>query len=110
MKRAGFIKNHLHVTKFGRKQMFAAGTYPNQSRGGDSLEHLVKKNRSIQSEDIVVWYNMGVHHVVRPDDCPVMPTHYIGFKSYGFFDGNPELDLPRPDKGASCYNNSCHSK
>ena len=75
MKRAGFIKNHLHVTHFGRKQMFAAGTYPNQSRGGDSLEQSVKENRSIQNEDIVVWYNMGVHHMVRPDDCPVMPTH-----------------------------------
>lgn len=111
MKRAGFIKNHLHVTKFDRNQMFAAGTYPNQSKGGDSLEHWVKENRSIENEDIVVWYNMGVHHVVRPEDWPVMPTHYIGFelKPHGFFDGNPALDLPRPEKGASCHSNSsCH--
>ena len=40
MKRAGFIKNHLHVTKFDRDQMYASGKYPNQNKGGsDSLEH-----------------------------------------------------------------------
>ncbi len=106
MKRAGFIKNHLHVTKYDRKQLFAAGEYPNQSKGGDTLEHWVKENRNIENEDIVVWYNMGVHHVVRPEDWPVMPTHYIGFelKPHGFFDGNPAMDLPRPEKGASCSN------
>lgn len=108
MKRAGFIKNHLTVTKFDRDQMYASGKYPNQNKGGNTLEHWVKANRPIENEDIVVWYNMGVHHVVRPEDWPVMPTHYIGFelKPHGFFDGNPALDLPRPEKGASCHS-SC---
>jgi primary-amine oxidase len=106
MKRAGFIKNHLHVTKFDRDQMYASGKYPNQNKGGNTLEHWVKANRPIENEDIVVWYNMGVHHVVRPEDWPVMPTAYIGFelKPHGFFDGNPALDLPRPQKGSSCHN------
>lgn len=106
MKRAGFIKNHLHVTQFDRDQMYASGKYPNQNKGGDTLDHWVKANRSIENEDIVVWYNMGVHHVVRPEDWPVMPTAYIGFelKPHGFFDGNPALDLPRPSKGTSCCN------
>ncbi|PLR79923.1 tyramine oxidase [Bacillus canaveralius] len=106
IKRAGFIKNHLHVTKFDRDQMYASGKYPNQNKGGDTLEHWVKANRSIENEDIVVWYNMGVHHIVRPEDWPVMPTAYIGFelKPHGFFDRNPALDLPRPTKGTSCCN------
>ncbi|WP_191567209.1 primary-amine oxidase [Metabacillus idriensis] len=106
MKRAGFIKNHLHVTQFDRDQMYASGKYPNQNKGGDTLDHWVKANRSIENEDIVVWYNMGVHHIVRPEDWPVMPTAYIGFelKPHGFFDGNPALDLPRPAKGTSCCN------
>ncbi|MEJ9233035.1 primary-amine oxidase [Peribacillus butanolivorans] len=106
MKRAGFIKNHLHVTKFDRDQMYASGKYPNQNKGGDTLDHWVKANRPIENEDIVVWYNMGVHHIVRPEDWPVMPTAYIGFelKPHGFFDGNPALDLPRPAKGTSCCN------
>lgn len=107
MKRAGFIKNHLHVTQFDRDQMYASGKYPNQNKGGDTLEHWVKANRSIENEDIVVWYNMGYHHIVRPEDWPVMPTQYIGFQlmPHGFFDGNPALDLPRPESKSSCCNN-----
>nr|WP_149476183.1 primary-amine oxidase [Oceanobacillus polygoni] len=109
MKRVGYIKNHLHVTKYDRDQIYASGKYPNQSTGEEkgSLEHWVKANRNIENEDIVVWYNMSVHHIVRPEDWPVMPVHHIGFqlKPHGFFDGNPALDLPRPteETGASCH-------
>ena len=41
--------------------------------------------------DLVVWYTFGAHHVVRPEDWPVMPTVYIGFhlKPVGFFDAQP---------------------
>ncbi len=114
IQRAGFIKNHLHVTKFDRNQMYASGRYPNQSKGGDSLEYYVKADRSIENEDIVVWYTMGHHHITRPEDWPVMPTAYQSFqlKPIGFFDRNPALDLPRPapktnacsaTKGDSCH-------
>ncbi len=46
--------------------------------------------------DLVVWYTAGAHHVVRPEDWPVMPVSRVGFhlKPVGFFDGNPMLDLP----------------
>ncbi|WP_134704570.1 primary-amine oxidase [Ammoniphilus sp. YIM 78166] len=105
IQRAGFIKNHLHVTKFDQNQMYASGKYPNQSKGGDSLEHYVKADREIENEDIVVWYTMGHHHITRPEDWPVMPTAYQSFqlKPVGFFDRNPALDLPRPKaKSSSC--------
>ncbi|TRZ37971.1 primary-amine oxidase [Niallia circulans] len=113
IKRAGFIKNHLHVTKYDRDQMYASGKYPNQSKGGDSLEHYVKADRNIENEDIVVWYTMGHHHITRPEDWPVMPTAYQSFqlKPNGFFDRNPALDLPRPKAKASCSSNNdstCH--
>ena len=44
----------------------------------------------------MVWYSFGAHHVVRPEDWPVMPVSHIGFKlkPAGFFDGNPALDMP----------------
>ncbi|MER1999606.1 MAG: primary-amine oxidase [Lysinibacillus sp.] len=112
IQRAGFIKNHLYVTKFDKNQMYASGKYPNQSKGGDSLEHYVKADRPIENEDIVVWYTMGHHHITRPEDWPVMPTAYQSFqlKPVGFFDRNPALDLPRPvsaSKGCST-NTPCH--
>ena len=43
---------------------------------------------------MVLWYTLGAHHVVRPEDWPVMPCAYTGFhlKPLGFFDGNPALN------------------
>jgi primary-amine oxidase len=107
IKRAGFIKNHLHVTKYDPNEMYASGKYPNQHSGGDGITKYAEANRSINNEDIVVWYTMGHHHITRPEDWPVMPTAYINFqlKPVGFFDRNPALDLPRPlpKKGSSCH-------
>ena len=44
----------------------------------------------------MLWYTFGAHHIVRPEDWPVMPVTHIGFKlkPSGFFDGNPALDMP----------------
>lgn len=107
IKRAGFIKNHLYVTRYSPDEMYATGKYPNQNKGGDGLPKYVQANRSIDDEDIVVWYTMGHHHITRPEDWPVMPTAYINFqlKPVGFFDGNPALDIPRPVKKSSCSTN-----
>ncbi|MGC9933823.1 primary-amine oxidase [Priestia aryabhattai] len=106
IKRAEFIKNHLHVTKFDREELYASGKYPNQHKGGDGLTKYAQANRNIENEDIVVWYTMGHHHITRTEDWPVMPTAYINFqlKPVGFFDRNPALDLPRPTP------KTCHSK
>jgi primary-amine oxidase len=53
---------------------------------------------------VVLWYTLGAHHVVRPEDWPVMPCAYTGFhlKPVGFFDGNPALDIP-PSPPAACH-------
>lgn len=100
IKRAPFLKKHIHVTQYDPKEMYGPGNYPNQKEGGgpDELSKYAEKNRDIRNEDIVLWYTMGLHHYTRPEDFPVMPTTYIGFKlkPVGFFDRNPALDLPRP--------------
>ncbi len=96
IQRAGFITKHLWVTPYDPAQNFPAGDYPNQHPGGDGLPAYVQADRPLENTDLVVWYVFGVHHVVRPEDWPVMPAAYIGFhlKPLGFFDGNPALDLP----------------
>ncbi|GKU81964.1 primary-amine oxidase [Niallia sp. NCCP-28] len=108
MKRAGFLKHQLHVTKYDAKEKYATGDYPNQHKGGEGLPKYIAGNRNIDNEDIVVWYTMGHHHITRPEDWPVMPTAYINFqlKPVGFFDRNPALDLPRPTSKSA----ACHSK
>ncbi len=114
IKRAGFLNNHLYVTKYDSNEKYATGNYPNQHKGGDGLPKYVSANRNIENEDIVLWYTMGHHHITRPEDWPVMPTAYINFqlKPVGFFDRNPALDLPRPKaKGSTCHMNNqtnCH--
>ncbi|MFZ0216433.1 MAG: primary-amine oxidase [Candidatus Dormiibacterota bacterium] len=102
LQRAGYIAKHVWVTPFDPDQMHAAGAYPNQSPGGDGLPAWTSADRTIADTDLVVWYTFGAHHVVRPEDWPVMPVTQVGFmlKPSGFFDHNPAIDVPPP---AACH-------
>jgi primary-amine oxidase len=42
---------------------------------------------------------MGVTHIPRPEEWPVMVCHKAGFKLMpsGFFVRNPALDVPKPE-------------
>lgn len=95
-RRAGFIDNHLWVTPYRTEERYAAGDYPNQAKGGDGLPAWTAADRAIADTDIVVWYTLGLHHVVRAEDWPVLPTSwtYFELKPFDFFDRNPALDLP----------------
>ena len=106
-KRAGFARKNLWVTPYQPDEMSPTGPYPNQHPGGDGLPKWTQANRNVENTDIVVWYNFGSHHVPRPEDWPVMPVMYTGFKlmPVGFFDRNPALDVP-PSHHA---NGHCHA-
>jgi primary-amine oxidase len=95
-RRAGFTDHTLWVTPYDPKERFAAGDYPNQSPGGEGLPKWTKANRPIEATDIVLWYTLGFHHVVRAEDWPVMPTSTHGFeiRPFDFFRRNPAIDLP----------------
>ena len=94
--RARFLDHQVWVTPYRPDERYPAGDYPNQSAGGDGLPRWTQADRSLIDEDVVLWYVFGAHHVVRPEDWPVMPVTHIGFKlkPSGFFDGNPALDMP----------------
>ncbi|HUG16643.1 MAG TPA: primary-amine oxidase [Thermomicrobiales bacterium] len=106
--RAGFIHKHLWVTPHEPGEMYAAGDYPNQHPGGAGLPAWTAGNRDISHGDLVLWYTLGSHHVVRPEDWPVMPVTRAGFtlQPIGFFDRNPALDVAKPQhvhgNGAHC--------
>lgn len=97
LRRAGFIQNNLWVTPYHPDELYAAGMYPTLSRPGEGLPKWTSANRPIQNTDIVVWYTMGMHHVVRAEDWPVMPVswNYVEIRPFDFFDRNPALDVPR---------------
>jgi len=96
--RAGFLRAHLWITAYDPTQQYAAGQFVNQGPGGDGLPRWVQANRSLVNRDVVLWYTMGITHIPRPEDWPVMSVHRAGFRLVptGFFSRNPALDVPRP--------------
>lgn len=95
--RVGFVNNHLWVTPFAERELYAAGDYAWLGRHGDGLPTWTAADRNLVDTDVVVWYTLGVTHVPRPEDWPVMPVVKTGFKlvPIGFFSENPALGLPR---------------
>ena len=88
-----------HSAASGAGRRTRAADVCNRSRCASSLNGLpayTRNDRPIVDTDVVVWYTFGAHHVVRPEDWPVMPVATIGFslKPVGFFERNPALDVP----------------
>jgi primary-amine oxidase len=96
-RRAAFSGAPLWVTAYDPSELYAGGSYPNQSSGGDGLPAFAARHRNVTGTDIVLWYTMGFHHLTRPEDWPILSTiwHSVALVPYGFFDRNPSLDLPR---------------
>ncbi len=96
-KRAGFLDAPLWVTQYQPEEMNAAGYYINQSKGGEGLAKWASADRPLQARDVVVWYTVGITHIGRPEEWPVMPSHHAGFRLIpgGFFARNPALDVPK---------------
>lgn len=94
--KAEFATHHLWVTKYKPSEMYAGGDYPNQTKPGQGLPNAIADDESLTGEDVVLWYTMGITHVPRPEDWPVMPTHRVAFKLMprGFFSRNPAINLP----------------
>lgn len=109
-RRAGFVQNHLWVTPYAENELFAAGDYPNQHKGGDGLIKWTEQDRNVSDTDLVVWYTMGHTHIPRIEDYPVMPTAYIGFllKPNGFFNQNPANDVPPSEPKKKTGGSCCH--
>jgi primary-amine oxidase len=89
-KMADFLENHLWVTAYHEDEFSPAGKYPNTRGIADGLPTWNNKE-DLKGKDVVMWYNMGITHIVRPEDWPIMNAHQIGFSltPFGFFSQNP---------------------
>jgi primary-amine oxidase len=113
-KRAGFATRNIWVTPYRPDEMRAAGDYPNQDRSGAGLPTWTAANRPVEDTDVVLWHTLGVTHIPRAEDWPVMPTEEAGFHLFpvNFFDKNPALDVPPnatkhgADDGTCCHDES----
>lgn len=109
-RRGTFARKQLWVTPYASDELYPAGDYPSQSRGGDGLPAWTASDRELDNRDIVLWYTIGMNHIVTPEDWPVAPVHRSSFamKPFGFFDRNPALDLPAPEHCAHDTNDADH--
>lgn len=97
---SGFTENQLWATPYNALQMYAAGEYVFDGSLDDGLPVWTAGNRPIEYEDVVLYYTVGVTHVPRVEDWPIMNSHHAGFKLVpaGFFSSNPAIGVP-PTKG-----------
>jgi primary-amine oxidase len=95
-RQVGFVNHHLWATPQRDDERYAAGTYAFINGAGEGLPRWTRANRSLVDQDLVLWYTMGVTHVPRPEDWPIMPVHRTGFRlvPLGFFAENPTIALP----------------
>lgn len=95
-KRAGYIDHHFFATRYQPSELYAAGTYPGGHGEPDNLIAWTRNNEKIFREDVVAWVTIGVTHVARPEDFPVMPAAHTSLRisPKGFFQRNPALSVP----------------
>jgi primary-amine oxidase len=95
-KRAAFANHHLWVTAFRDSEQYAAGAYPYQGKVGEGLPAWTADDESLDDQDLVLWYTLGVTHVPTREQHPVMSVERAGFRLMpaSFFEANPALDLP----------------
>jgi primary-amine oxidase len=103
-RRGEFLSKQLRVTRYADGELLGAGDYPNQRADRDGVLAYQAQDRPLRDEDVVLWYSFGAHHIVRPEDWPVMPVTKIGFmlRPVGFFDVNPAMRIPESDPHGSC--------
>jgi len=94
--KGGFTQFNLWTTPYRRDEIYAAGVFVNQKSAPDGVDAWTKADRPVENTDIVLWYNMGFHHVPRSEDWPVAPAMKRSFvlRPFNFFDRNPAIDTP----------------
>ncbi|MEU3855164.1 primary-amine oxidase [Streptomyces sp. NPDC029554] len=108
-KRAGFATKNIWVTPYAPNELRSAGEHPNASRRGAGLPEWTTQNRPVDNTDVVLWHTVGVTHIPRSEDWPVMPTEVASFMLIpnNFFDQNPALDVPASEPKHNAGTTEC---
>ncbi len=93
-RQAGFLNAQLFVTPFRRDEQYAAGEFQNFGWRDEGLTKWTRDDRNLLDTDVVLWYTLGITHIPRPEEYPIMPVARAGFRLIpsGFFGRNPSLD------------------
>jgi len=109
-RRAPVLGHTLWVTRNHERERWPAGDYPTQSREDTGMSRWVADDESLENTDVVLWYVLGIHHITRVEDWPIMPADTVAFwlKPFGFFDRNPSIDVAPTAKAAGPEGGSEH--
>ncbi|HYE31251.1 MAG TPA: tyramine oxidase [Methylomirabilota bacterium] len=93
---AGFVDYQFFATRYSPEELYAAGDFPSQALKRENVLTFGENNESIFNEDVVTWVTLGLTHIPRPEEFPVMPAAKATLKltPKGFFDRNPALFDP----------------
>ncbi|KAJ4306629.1 hypothetical protein N0V88_001434 [Collariella sp. IMI 366227] len=93
-----FLKSHLAVTRQHDEEVYA-NSWQNVNLPSKPQHDFAKffDGETVDNEDVVVWFNLGMHHFTRSEDVPVTlfseAVSSIVFAPQNFFDRAPEGDL-----------------
>lgn len=92
-RRGGWAADTLWATPYAHDERFASGLYVPDGSADAGLPAWTAADRSIKDTDLVLWFTVGFHHVVRTEDLPNMPAHEseFGLKPADTYAANPLL-------------------
>jgi len=102
---------HLYVTPYNPDEKYPSGHYVLQSKGDKTINQWLEQKRNVKNTEIVLWHTLGLHHLPRLEDWPMnlVGGATVGFTLHpnGFFNMNPAIDVPPPQKGTSVLASEC---
>ncbi|OAA59594.1 Copper amine oxidase [Niveomyces insectorum RCEF 264] len=110
-RRAQFADHPVYVTRYAENELYAGGTWTNQSKGDGAhsgldggLRTWAARQDALDQGDPVVWLQFGLNHVPRAEDFPVMPCEVlrVTLRPVNFFGRNPALDVPPSAQANNC--------
>ena len=97
------------MTPYAEGELYPAGYYPLEPNP-IGIEQWTENNRSLVGKDLVLWHTMGVTHIPRPEDFPVMCVlslasiwrHGVGMVLHRFFASSGPPDNQSRDMFCIC--------
>lgn len=98
-KRALFPTHHLWVTRYREGELAATGELASWAGNDTGLARWIDDNDSVDNQDVVLWYTLGLTRVARPEDHPFYGPETVQLRLVpaGFLSQNGALTLPDRD-------------
>ncbi|RXK35243.1 hypothetical protein M231_07497 [Tremella mesenterica] len=97
-KNVNWAKQHLAVSRRKEEERCSSSIWNGNLPGAPPVDFYKKffDDESIEQEDLVVWVNLGTHHIPRAEDSPNtltnLATSYVLLSPWNYHDYDPSID------------------